>query len=270
MINRITDYINNKTEYTAEIIVVNKNGEDREGIQIWKGEKGNIVPVVYPQNFPTNLPVSKIAEQMIETVKEASPSNLPFDPSEGLTWDNIKSRVYPCAGNKKATSNYVNTEVCEDVHEYVRIFFTEELSTAVTPELLKSLEITENELFEAAEINGQDSFRVISFDEKLFGKKMTDTPLMVVIESEVNAFGAAGLFFTDYLEEACDMFGVDEIIIAPSSIQEVICMPGGEFGDAERLKEIVEEINSTELVSDEYFTYGIFTFKRGDFMFERG
>lgn len=83
-----------------------------------------------------------------------------------------------------------------------------------------------------------------------FDEYMYEDCNMYVITNNNKNFGAIALCFTDLLDEVAYKFDSHEMIILPSSIHELICVEGTEQ-DMTRMKEMVREVNKTEVSEEE-------------------
>ena len=62
------------------------------------------------------------------------------------------------------------------------------------------------------------------------------------------------------LELALDKLGVDSLYILPSSIHEVLAIA---MGDPDELRQLVCEVNDTQVVPQERLSYNVYKYERG-------
>lgn len=106
--------------------------------------------------------------------------------------------------------------------------------------IAKAMEITEQELYEAAVRNMKGQHIVVDMQDILgFGPRDE----MVVITNESAHKGAVGILQKDALKEASRMLGGDFLAI-PSSIHEFICITGAMGADPAKVKEISSWVNT--------------------------
>lgn len=91
-------------------------------------------------------------------------------------------------------------------------------------------------------------------DEESIGD---EDELMYVLTNQKRAFGAAAILYKDQLKKI-GMLLQDSFYILPSSVHEVIVVPARKSVDEERLKEIVFEINHTQVAEDEILSDNIY------------
>ena len=73
--------------------------------------------------------------------------------------------------------------------------------------------------------------------------------------------GAACILYPDVLRECSRKIGGD-LLILPSSIHEVILMPDHGNGNRAELREMVEEINQTQLEAEEVLSGQVYRYER--------
>lgn len=90
----------------------------------------------------------------------------------------------------------------------------------------------------------------------------TKGPKMYVVSNSERNFGAAAILYQSFLEDFANKTMSDYYIL-PSSIHEVILIPvENEENEVERLKNMVCEVNNTELSIEEILSDSIYLFKR--------
>lgn len=143
-------------------------------------------------------------------------------------------------------------------------------SMKVTNQVIRTFGISEDELFEAASRNTMERFplRFMSMaqmmaemtglpEEMVYGMEM---PLYVVTnEQKMN--GAAALYWPEKIGEFADMIG-DDVYVLPSSIHEILLYPVHAGGDPIMLREMVCEINATEVAPEEVLSDNVYVYKR--------
>lgn len=85
-----------------------------------------------------------------------------------------------------------------------------------------------------------------------------------VLSNEPRLNGAAAMMYDDILKNFADEQEVDEVIIIPSSIHEVILIPKPENSDISEKKcyEMVNEVNSTSVEPEEILSNNIYIYSR--------
>ncbi len=102
---------------------------------------------------------------------------------------------------------------------------------------------------------------LMHMDLELPGDIPMGEPEMYVMSNESKMNGAAGIIFTDKLQEFAEEKGTD-IYIIPSSIHELILVPvAGNMGPQE-IKEMVRDVNDTQLDAQDRLSYNVYLYSR--------
>ncbi len=88
-----------------------------------------------------------------------------------------------------------------------------------------------------------------------------DGPEMYVMSNESKMNGAAGIIFTEKLQEFAEEKGSD-IYIIPSSIHELILVPSVGSMGAQDIKEMVKEVNDTQLDVQDRLSYNVYLYSK--------
>ncbi len=101
--------------------------------------------------------------------------------------------------------------------------------------------------------------------KELMGMDIPDLPgnkpEMFVMSNESKMNGAAGIIFTDRLQEFAEEQGAD-IFIIPSSIHELILVPAVGEMSAQDIKEMVRDVNDTQLDAQDRLSYNVYLYSR--------
>ena len=146
-------------------------------------------------------------------------------------------------------------------------------SMIITNEHLNMLGITEEELYDTAKNNG-DKFqpvRIRHMEDLLYelGRKVgvevlkteTDQPMLCVMTNTKNLFGAIAMTFTDELE--CFSMQIENsFYLLPSSVHEVILVPDCKDFSRDYFKNMVMEINATQVDATEVLSDNIYYYDK--------
>lgn len=138
----------------------------------------------------------------------------------------------------------------------------------VTHDLAKKLDITEEELTEAARKNEESKeykvFTMASILAELMGvpEEMLAQggPQMYVASNESKLNGASAMLNVKWFRELADKVE-DDLYILPSSIHELIMVPASQM-ETEELREMVASVNATEVKDDEVLSNTVYTYSR--------
>ena len=84
---------------------------------------------------------------------------------------------------------------------------------------------------------------------------------MYVLTNQLKMNGAACILYPDALRKCSQQIGSD-LLILPSSIHEVILLPDDGRSNREELREMVEEINRTQLEVEEVLSGQVYRYER--------
>ncbi len=102
--------------------------------------------------------------------------------------------------------------------------------------------------------------------QEMLGKIYTEAkgPKMYVAGNESKNFGAAVILYDKFLMDFAEKIQSD-IYILPSSVHEVILIPvENETDEVQKLKDMVYEVNHTELPKEEILSDSVYLFKRSE------
>lgn len=85
------------------------------------------------------------------------------------------------------------------------------------------------------------------------------TASMYVITNNIKLYGATNMLYDDVLDELATKLGTDLIII-PSSVHEVLALPATIDSDLTYIKELVGEVNSTEVDPEDILSNNLYMY----------
>ena len=103
--------------------------------------------------------------------------------------------------------------------------------------------------------------------EELLGmpgeEKEDGVPLIHVLTNSERLYGAAAVLYPNLLDSIAEKVG-DSFYILPSSVHEMLILPGDIGYDVSSLKELVTFVNTTEVQADEVLSNHVYRFEKGD------
>lgn len=102
--------------------------------------------------------------------------------------------------------------------------------------------------------------RLISAEEYEIGKLMPDDIMFVLTNTEKYQ-GAAYMFDVELMSKLADKLGAD-LIVLPSSIHEIIIVNGNGEYDYEDLRNVVRDVNETQVADEELLSYDVYLFSK--------
>lgn len=239
---------------------------------------GNIHPTIYPEEFYEAYQRLEDMELVIGSIDLA----IEYEKVEGFKeivkdWNQAKECIYPYIVNLD------KNKLCMDCNEYV---YKEKLDFAygvylelkddkdgglacvnVTKELLKLWNVSEDEVFAIAEKNAKYYVRpmkqVIAELMELDCSEIdvSEDNAMYVLSNNTKNRGAAGMFDLDLLSKTAEELQ-SNFFILPSSIHEIILLLDKSAPTEQMLKEMVEEINQTQVRVEEFLSDNIYYYSR--------
>ncbi len=86
---------------------------------------------------------------------------------------------------------------------------------------------------------------------------------MYVVSNQSKCDGAAVIMFKSVLEQICDTMKTNAFYMLPSSRHECICIPAGLGRDVALLKNMVHEVNATQVPPEDLLSENVYYYERG-------
>lgn len=248
--------------FTPEVTKVVKNGVTLTGI-INKPENATCCPTVYIDGLDDDEAIRACEKGFTMAV----PKELEIDFGE--IFDNpdttkFKARLF---GKGKSGSNlvkpFLDLEICV-------VYDLGGASFKISKQNAEKMGINEQELFLTALENSYADCKTdniglmlkkMGFDLGMdVDEAMQFLPPMTVITTNSLYGGAIHLTNTKKLKELADKLN-DDLYILPSSLHELIAVPVS-LGEVEQLRQMVSEVNQTEVSETELLSYSVYRFNR--------
>lgn len=232
-----------------------KNGIEKEAIAIKGSSEDKIGITIYPEEILREAEEKGLSfDAVMAKVTFLMTSRPPFDVEQFTDPDYIASHVY-IGVQREGTEDIVKRKSdFEGIEEYLYLAERadgEEFSVKVTPQLLESVGIFANELFETAEHNNHEEFVAQSMEEviaEMVGQEAPpcfEAPKMYVISNKRKFRGASAMLDKKGIAELADRIGVHEFILLPSSLHECILVPKTDDVSLETCENMVKEVNAS-------------------------
>ena len=226
----------------AEKIEIVKNGVPCKGIRICTADTA-VCPVVYYSEHET-------VETFMARVRDAlAKDTAPLGVERLSDWSYVRNHAY-LSLQKRGTEGivkkpYLNLELV------LRIFLDlgdEAGSVKATGGLVDQLGVTKEEIWQAAETNTRSHITVRSMAEVL-GLGSEDEDQLYVVTAGMYG-GAAALFYSEVFRKFCEDHGEAEAYILPSSVDEILVLPGSSVGrmiTVDELARMIQTINAGQV-----------------------
>lgn len=267
--------------YRVSVQEVKKNNNiTLAGLLVSDGES-NVSPLIYPGPFYQSVEENRMTFgeavlNFVETCRESKTAGH-FEISAFTEYGNARRRIRARLVNTEKNRDFLATvphrEFMDLSMVYAAVFECDghgQGSIIVSYGHMKLWGVTEQELFEQAESNMEAAgdMEISSISEILCGVIAAeetgitgcDAFPMYVVSSRSRVYGAVAMLSKKTMQEAAKIFGRDFMIL-PSSVHELILVPlSGEPGETERLAQMVQEINDTEVAEDEVLSSHVYRY----------
>lgn len=268
--------------YDTEVVILNGTGgpEHHLGEKRNENEKSrrrifisiNVEKVYdwYINNLNNGKPplLDDVVNKIISDFETEVPECITEASANIHSWDWVKNRLILALYNTEMHAEYLKGKVYEKIDDLAitpGIYIKSSngtASTLVDYHMLKDWSVTKEEVMQQAKISAAQllPLYVADIESLLFGfkdrnvidvskQKVSDIikePSLYAITTNVNSSGAS-LFYEGVLDELAKIFGGFFFII-PSSLREVLVMPGDKAMSPEELSAMITDINNMKVV----------------------
>ena len=99
-------------------------------------------------------------------------------------------------------------------------------------------------------------------------QESSEMPTFFVVTNTERIDGAGVIFYPEFMDNMGELLGNDFFIL-PSSIHEMLILPDDGQVDAEMLRDMVKEVNATQVAPAERLTNDVYHFDTKDHVFEK-
>ncbi len=260
--------------------VTKNNGLVLSGLSI-QSKDSNISPIIYLNNHyqayeSGAVELEEIISDILEVYEKNKMEHI-IDMSQFLNYENIREKIV-----YKLINTDMNKELLQQIphmafHDLSIVFqvvLTEgdfgHASILIRNENLAIWNVSLDELYEDARNNTPTLYKYEINDLEDLLKEFVPTDetvrthvSMLVLSNKNKLNGAACLLYPDLLKQISDAMD-SNMYILPSSVHEVLLLPTDE-ADAfknEHLKNMVREVNDTQVEEEELLSYSIYYYDR--------
>lgn len=257
-----------KKGYKAEAHDVIKNGVVLEGIII-RGE-GAVAPIIYTNEIielaeKCGANLSEVANEVIRVYKQHT--KVQFNIGQFSDRKFILTHVY--MGIQKASDEEIEKKKCElkGLESFLYVRDRSEngggYSAKVNKHMLKLVNLDADEAWERAKENSFAETEIQSLTSVLVdlggmpyevaGTK-SEFPELYIISNKCRFRGASAILDKKALKLFAKEHGVDELVVLPSSIHEMLILPYQGDMNLNDLSAIVREVNAVQVEPEERLT----------------
>lgn len=265
--------------------VMKNNGVILCGLTL-KQDDSNISPTIYLNSYYEDYrngqtTLGGIVDELLE-IYERNRVNRSIDMRKFLNYGEVRHRIV-----YKLINTQQNQELLKDVphidfHDLSIVFqflITEECFGSATILIhnahLKLWNVSVTELYKTARQNTPvlSKYEIKSMHEVLQELSCRDdrTPAeegrtqlpLYVLSNKSRVHGAACILYPDLLRDFAEAMRQD-IYIIPSSVHEVLLLPADGMQEAAHIKEMIQEVNDTQVKTEEVLSYSVYFYARGE------
>lgn len=265
-------------EYDVKVTKVTKNNDiELTGVVLMK-ESDNLSPTIYLdglfEEYQDGAYIEDLAEQIIRLYKEQLPAGR-LDMDFFRKFEQVKDRIF-----YKLVSYDKNRKMLEKLPYYkwndlaiIFYYAMEEerigrASITIHHQHLKMWEQSLDTLYAVAQENMKKSMPELLVSmkdllEETTGLKMgEDTYLpMYVLTNQEKVYGAAAMLYSEHMKKLAERWQTD-LLILPSSIHEVLLLPDDGQNEYAFYRQMVEEVNTTQVEPEEVLSYSLYRYCR--------
>ncbi|MCI6714238.1 MAG: DUF5688 family protein [Lachnospiraceae bacterium] len=265
-------------EYDVKVTKVTKNNDiELTGVVLMK-ESDNLSPTIYLdglfEEYQDGAYIEDLAEQIIRLYKEQLPAGR-LDMDFFRNFEQVKDRIF-----YKLVSYDKNRKMLEKLPYYkwndlaiIFYYAMEEerigrASITIHHQHLKMWEQSLDTLYAVAQENMKKSMPELLVSmkdllEETTGLKMgEDTYLpMYVLTNQEKVYGAAAMLYSEHMKKLAERWQTD-LLILPSSIHEVLLLPDDGQNEYAFYRQMVEEVNTTQVEPEEVLSYSLYRYCR--------
>ena len=249
---------------------VKKNNEQGKETLSFRAKEFNLIPSIHLKDLFEEFQSGKSMDECVMFVREVFGMNKQIQLDEVWgTWDEKKNlvriRMINREWNRKQLEQIPHRIFCDLAVTFRIEYPTGKRSIVgydINYQTLEYWGITEQELIETAFENLRQTEYTIC-DLELLGepqKEQTSGRQYVMTNSNY-FYGAAGILRTDLLSKFAEEHDCDFYIL-PSSVHECLFIPDSEEIPADELREMVREVNATQVEVEERLSDEVYYFEK--------
>lgn len=277
--SQIKDYL--PVEYANSDVTIHsvlKNNATRlDGLSIKKPES-NICPNIYLNQYYTDYEDGRDIDDILSDiahVRQMNDAPADLDVSAITDFSRIKDKIAAKLINTNQNREYLEDKPHTDIADLSAVYYIDlcsdslgNMTTVITDSLLAQYDITLEKLHEIAIQNMVTKARFCNMFE-ILSELMSDSlpqdefcpadNMMFVLTNESKLNGAAMILCPETMDKIAELVGSSYYIL-PSSIHETLVVPFSDGMNVEELKNMVHEVNSTQLSADEILSDNVYIY----------
>ena len=265
-------------DYSVKVTNVTKNnGIQLTGV-IMMRDSDRISPTIYLEEpyrlYCSGMNMWEIADRIVELHRERM-QNVDLDIDFFKEFGRVRDRIF-----HKLINYEKNRKLLQDV-PYVRwcdlavVFYyavDEEIlgraSILIHNNHIAMWEQTADSLFRIAQHNMKQCMPELLIPMRKLVEEMTGVKIgeaeevkMYVLTNQAKLNGASAMLYSDKIGELADILQTD-LMILPSSVHEVLLLPDDREQQYDFYRQMVEEVNTTQVEPEEILSYNLYRYRR--------
>lgn len=269
--NILPEYMPDRCKNLTFIVnKINKNnGVTLIGILIDDGSK--CTPIFYIDamydSFCSNHDLKEIVHKFAKTIINAM-DNKPDSDNILKKIKEKSNRIIPKLINAEKNQELLKNcphRIFLDLAVVYEIMLESDQFILIKNEMFDYHGMTEDELYHLAVKNVREQKQVVTLGQilkEMVGVEEDFDPIpMLIAKTKYETHGASVMLCEDVLSEAADMLK-SNLYILPSSIHEIIVIPVDFRDDVAELKDMVNAVNQTQVLPEEFLSDSVYFFDR--------
>ena len=277
--SQIKDYL--PVEYSDSEVSINSvlknNSAKLDGLIIKKPES-HICPNIYLNQYYADYEDGREIDDILSDivhVRQMTDAPADLDVSAITDFNRIRDKIAAKLINTYQNREYLEDKPHTDIADLSAVYYIDlrsdslgNMTTVITDSLLAQYGITLEKLHEIAIQNMVTKARFCNMFE-ILSELMSDSlpqdefcpadNMMFVLTNESKLNGAAMLLCPETMDKIAELVGSSYYIL-PSSIHETLVVPFSDGMNVEELKNMVHEVNSTQLSADEILSDNVYIY----------
>ncbi|MCR4677171.1 MAG: DUF5688 family protein [Lachnospiraceae bacterium] len=288
--DKIMDFISYDLAPEAEVkshTVLKSNNVRRPGVTI-NYPNVNVSPTIYLDDYYRDYENGDSFEEVCEKLRKMvtdAKADTDVDLSFLHDWEKVKTRLYFRLSNTEKNKAYLADKPSLVFNDLSAIFYVlishsqiGQGTIAITDAMFKEWHVSREEAFEAAQKNtfeqlGTDVMNIeeviiglmkdrgMEVPEELFEEFNSNKVPMFVITNKAKTLGASCLLDNDSLSRLAEDLESD-LFVLPCSIHEIIAIPASQGYKPDILREMVTQINGSEVSDVDFLSDSVYLFSR--------
>lgn len=277
--NYLQDYLNDYegfSDCSIDVRDIPKENRTRAAVIVRKPDS-DIAPTIYLNDYYSSFVTgNRSMEQILEDIAAVAvegyrnyPAELDIGNILASTEDIICELV-----NTKANRNMLKNVPHRDIEDLSLIYRkklyisseNESATVLITNDIAARMNIDEQQLFDKAmEAAQYVCVSMACMIADLTGMEQDEldlqgAPQMYVVTNESKMYGATAMLNDEILAKAMEEMGVSDVIVLPSSLHEIILVPGDMNPD--EMRNMVREVNSTQVQEQEKLSDNVYRYDK--------